>query len=82
MTWTWRRFWTAIGVATFLVAMGFGVRCAEDEQVGYTHDTSMWIFVVAGLFAYYAAIALYQLRRRSRAARSPKTPSAGCEQKV
>lgn len=74
MTWTWRKFWTAIGMALFLVAMGFGVRCAEDGQVGYTHDSSMWIFVVAGLFAYYAAIAFYQLRRRPRGGAS-KTPS-------
>lgn len=74
MTWTWRRFWTAVGVAAFLVAMGFGVRCAEDGQVGYTHDSSMWVFVVAGLFAYYAAIALYQLVRRGRRTGHPKTP--------
>ena len=66
----------AIAVAVFLVAMGFGVRCAEDGQVGYTHDSSMWVFVVAGLFVYYAAIALYQLWRRGRAGIRPKTPSA------
>lgn len=66
----------AIGVAVFLVAMGFGVRCAEDGQVGYTHDSSMWVFVVAGLFAYYAAIALCQLCRRGQKRGQAKTPSA------
>lgn len=74
MKWTWRGFWVAILVAVFLVAMGFGVRLAEDEQVGYTHDVSMWVFTAAGLFAYYAAIALFQLWRRRR--HMPKSPAA------
>ncbi len=65
---SWRRFRISVAVALFLLAMGFGVRYAEDCQVGYTHDASMWVFVAAGLLAYYAAIiALVLLRRRRRA---------------
>ena len=59
----------------FLTAMGFGVRMAEDGQVGYTHDSSMWVFVAAGLFGYYALIAFFQLWKRRRDGRS-KTHSA------
>ena len=66
---TWGRFRLCLAVSAFLVAMGFGVRLAEDRQVGYTNDASMWVFVAAGLFAYYAAIVAYVLRRRGRGAR-------------
>lgn len=64
---TWGRFRLCLAVSAFLVAMGFGVRLAEDRQVGYTNDASMWVFVAAGLFAYYAAIVAYVIRRRARA---------------
>lgn len=66
----------AVSGMLFLTAMGFGVRMAEDGQVGYTHDSSMWVFVAAGLFGYYALIALYRLRRGERRGTRPKTPSA------
>ena len=66
MTWTWRRFRISVAVALFLLAMGFGVRYAEDCQVGYTHDASMWVFAASGLMAYYAAIVGFVLWRRSR----------------
>ena len=64
--WTWRRCWISLGISLFLVVMGAGVRCAEYRQVGYTNDASMWVFVAAGLFAYYAAIVAYVIRRRGR----------------
>ncbi len=64
--WTWRRVWISVGIALFLAAIGCGVRCAEYRQVGYTNDASMWVFVAAGLFAYYAAVVAFVLRRRGR----------------
>ncbi|MGN0846264.1 MAG: hypothetical protein ACI4RA_02630 [Kiritimatiellia bacterium] len=70
-----RRFWLALGGAAFCTLAGFGVRYAEDLQVGYTHDTSLWIFGAAVLFAYYAAILLFLLKRRGRRTR-PKSSSA------
>lgn len=73
MTWTWRRFRVSVAVALFLLAMGFGVRYAEDCQVGYTHDASTWVFAASGLTAYYAAIIGFVLGRRAR--RRAKTPA-------
>lgn len=64
--------------AAFLVLTGMGVRIAEDGQVGYTNDASMWVFVLAGLCAYVAAIALFLLlrRRRARGRRPPLRPGS------
>lgn len=67
---TWRRFRLSLAASLFLVFMGFGVRCAEDRQVGYTNDASMWVFVAAGLFAYYAAIVAFVIVRQRRKARA------------
>jgi len=63
---TWRRFRLALGLAIFFGVMGWGVRMAEDSQVGYTNDTSMWIFAVSALCVYYAVIVLivrWRIRR-------------------
>lgn len=74
MTCSWRRSRVSVAVALFLLAMGFGVRYAEDCQVGYTHDASMWVFVASGLMAYYAAVIWFVLGRRAR--RRAKTPAS------
>ena len=63
---TWRRFRLCLAAAAFLALMGFGVRLAEERQVGYTNDASMWVFVAAGLLVYYAAIIACVLRRDAR----------------
>ena len=63
---TWRRVWTFAAIALFLLATGFGVRFAEDGQVGSTHDASMWVFVASGLLAYYAALIALVLVHRAR----------------
>ena len=74
MTCSWRRFQISVAVALFLLAMGFGVRYAEDCQVGYTHDASMWAFVASGLMAYFAVLVGFVLVRRAR--RRAKTPAS------
>ena len=74
MTCSWRRFRISVAVALFLLAMGFGVRYAEDCQVGYTHAASMWVFVASGLMAYYAVLVGFVLVRRAR--RRAKTPAS------
>lgn len=61
-----RKLWLTLGVAAFLVAVGFAVRMAEDSQVGYTNDFSMWVFVAAGLVAYKALISFFLSRRLRR----------------
>ena len=72
---TWKRFRLSLAAAVFLALMGFGVRIAEERQVGYTNDASMWIFVAAGLFAYYAAIVAYVIRRHAPRPPAPRGPS-------
>lgn len=57
-----KKVWLALAGALFFTLMGFGMRYAEESQVGYTHDASMWVFVVAGLCAYYAVLAAFKKR--------------------
>ena len=54
----WRRFRMLILAAAVFTAAGFIVRFAEDSQVGYTNDTSMWMFGIAGIFAWFALLQL------------------------
>ena len=54
----WRRFRMLILAAAVFTAAGFFVRFAEDSQVGYTNDTSMWMFGIAGIFAWFALLQL------------------------
>ena len=74
---TWKRFRLSLAASAFLALMGFGVRLAEERQVGYTNDASMWVFVAAGLFAYYAAIVAFVLLRAARAGRSASGAEKG-----
>ena len=74
---TWRRFRLCLAAAVFLALMGLGVRIAEERQVGYTNDASMWVFVAAGLFVYYAAIVAYVLRRDARGPAGRTDPPRG-----
>ena len=71
---TWKRFGLALGLSAFFVFMGFGVRYAEDGQVGYTNDTSMWVFGLAALCAYYALVILIVRWRMKRKGIKPKRP--------
>ena len=76
MTCSWRRFRISVAVALFLLAMGFGVRYAEDCQVGYTHDASMWVFVAAGLMpSYPVRVGSVLVRRARRRAKTPASPT-------
>ena len=54
----WRRFKMLILAAAVFTAAGFFVRFAEDSQVGYTNDTSMWMFGIAGIFVWFALLQL------------------------
>lgn len=59
-----RRCIVSLAVAAILTGLGFAVRWAEFNQVGASNTMSMWIFVGAGLFAYYAGIVLFVILRR------------------
>ena len=53
-----------LGAAVVLTALGFAVRWAEFNQVGSDNDTSTWIFVLAGLSAYYGILMIFWRPRR------------------
>lgn len=59
-----RRCAVALVLAGILTGLGFAVRWAEFNQVGSSNHVSLWIFVFAGLFAYYAAIVAFVILRR------------------
>ncbi len=61
---TWKRFWFLVAFAVFFLLMGFGVRYAEYNQVGYTNDASMWVFGFSAIFGYFAGLVLFFLLRR------------------
>ena len=69
----WRRFRMLILAAAVFTIAGFFVRFAEDSQVGYTNDTSMWMFGIAGIFAW---LALLQLVTPSAPGNSSRTSNS------
>lgn len=71
---TWKRFGLCLGASALFAVMGVCVRIAEDNQVGYTNDTSLWIFAISGLFAYYALIICIVRWWMKRMGRKPKRP--------
>lgn len=71
---SWRRFGLALAGAAFFTFAGWMVRQAEDSQVGYTNDTSMWVYAFGGLCAYYALIILIVRWRMKRKGLKFKRP--------
>ena len=59
----WKRFWFLVAGAAFFTLSGFCIRIAEDSQVGYTNDTSMWTFAIAAIFAWFALLQLLSALR-------------------
>ena len=67
---SFRRCALLAGGALFLLLMGFGVREAENGQVGCTNDASMWVFGASGICAWFAllsGVSAWRRRRRRRA---------------
>ena len=46
-------------VAALVTGLGFAVRYGEDNQVGSSNEVSWWVFVVAGLFAYWSVLGFF-----------------------
>lgn len=55
---SWRKTAVLLAVSLVLTGLGFAVRYAEDNQIGETNEVSWWVFVAAGVFAYWAALGL------------------------
>ena len=57
-------------VAGLVTGLGFAVRYGEDNQVGSSNEVSWWVFVVAGVLAYWSvlgfAVSLYKALVRPR----------------
>ncbi|MGN0851743.1 MAG: hypothetical protein ACI4Q3_00010 [Kiritimatiellia bacterium] len=59
-----RRCAALLALAAVFTGVGFAVRQAEFNQVGASNHASTWIFFLAGLFAYYAAIVAFAILRK------------------
>ena len=53
---SWRKSIVLAVVAALVTGLGFAVRYGEDNQVGSSNEVSWWVFVVAGLFAYWSVL--------------------------
>ena len=67
-TFSWRKTAVLAAVAAVLTGLAFAVRYGEDNQVGSSNVASWWVFVAAGVFAYWAllglAVSLFRTIRR------------------
>ena len=55
-SYSWRKSIVLAVVAALVTGLGFAVRYGEDNQVGSSNEVSWWVFVVAGLFAYWSVL--------------------------
>lgn len=53
---SWRKPFVLLVVATLLTALALAVRYGEDNQVGSSNVVSWWVFVIAGVFAYWSIL--------------------------
>ena len=69
-SYSWRKSLVLAVVAGLTTGLGFAVRYGEDNQVGSSNEVSWWVFVVAGLFAYWSVLgfvlSLFKTLSRSR----------------
>ena len=68
-TFSWRRTAVLAAVAAVLTGLAFAVRYGEDNHVGSSNEVSWWVFVSAGIFAYWAllgfAVSAFRTFRRN-----------------
>ncbi len=68
-TYSWRKSITLLLVAAILTGLAFAVRYGEDNQVGSSNEMSWWVFVFAGIFAYWSLLGFSVLIFRSMSRR-------------
>ena len=74
-TYSWRKSIVLLLVAATLTGLAFAVRYGEDNQVGSSNEMSWWVFVFAGIFAYWALLGFFVLIFKSMSRRG-KPPRA------
>ena len=57
-SYSWRKSALLLIVSAILVGLAFAVRYGEDNQVGSSNEVSWWVFVAAGVFAYWGVLGL------------------------
>ena len=55
-SYSWRKSIVLTIISAIVVGLAFAVRYGEDNQVGASNDVSWWVFVAAGVFAYWALL--------------------------
>ena len=75
-SYSWRKSLVLAIVTVVVTGLGFAVRYAEDNRVGSSNEVSWWVFVVAGLFAYWSVLgfALSLFKAFSRHRKPPPRP--------
>jgi len=75
-SYSWRKSLVLAVVAGLTTGLGFAVRYAEDNRVGSSNEVSWWVFVVAGLFAYWSVLGfvLSFFKTLSRRRKTPPRP--------
>ena len=68
-SYSWRKSLLLLLVAAILTGLAFAVRYGEDNHVGSSNEVSWWVFVSAGIFAYWAllgfAVSAFRTFRRN-----------------
>ena len=75
-SYSWRKSIVLAIVTVVVTGLGFAVRDAEDNRVGSSNEVSWWVFVVAGLFAYWSVLGfvLSLFKALSRRRKTPPHP--------
>ena len=73
---SWRKSAMLLAVSLVLTGLGFAVRYAEDNQIGETNEVSWWVFVTAGVVAYWAVLGLSVSAFRSLSGRRSSRSAA------
>ena len=75
-SYSWRKSLVLAVVAGLTTGLAFAVRYAEDNRVGSSNEVSWWVFVVAGLFAYWSVLGfvLSLFKALSRRQKPPPRP--------
>ena len=58
-SYSWRKSLVLAVIAAITTGLAFAARYAEDNRVGSSNEVSWWVFVVAGLFAYWSVLGFF-----------------------